>query len=96
MGKPSPKAPPQPEPTPAPEPVVKPTPKVEPTEVTEPASVNPKSAVGASTGTGYAGTGNKRTRTMLSGAGGLSGATPVRKPMLTGSLGTAYKTTLGG
>lgn len=94
MGKPSPQAQPQPTqlttPPPAPEP---PKPKLEPKEV-EKAAVDPKAAVGA-TGGGYKGTGNA-SRTTLTGARGLSGQTPVRRPMLTGSMGTAYKTTLGG
>jgi len=93
MGKPSPQAQPQPTPPPAPTPVEPPKPKVEPKEV-EKAAVDPKAAVGA-TGGGYKGTGNA-SRTTLTGARGLSGQTPVRKPMLTGSMGTAYKTTLGG
>tara|TARA_R110002020_G_scaffold336283_5_gene551468 strand:+ start:2088 stop:2387 length:300 start_codon:yes stop_codon:yes gene_type:complete len=99
MGKPSQQTQPQPEPQTTPTPVaepVKPEPKIEPIDATETASVSPKSAVGASAGGGYAGTGKKRTRTMLSGPGGLAGAAPVRRPMLTGSMGGAYKTTLGG
>lgn len=93
MGKPSPRQQPQPTPPPAPTPVEPPKPKVEPQEV-EQVSVDPKKAVGA-TGAGYKGTGNA-SRTTLTGARGLSGQTPVRRPMLTGSMGTAYKTTLGG
>ena len=93
MGKPSPRQQPQPTPPPAPTPFEPPKPKVEPQEV-EQVSVDPKKAVGA-TGAGYKGTGNA-SRTTLTGARGLSGQTPVRRPMLTGSMGTAYKTTLGG
>jgi len=92
MGKGSPRTPPpapQPAPTPPPEPVK----KVEPKEV-EAVAVDPKAAVGAAGG-GYKGTGNA-SRTTLTGARGLSGRAPVRRPMLTGSMGTAYKTTLGG
>lgn len=106
MGKPSPQAQPQPTPPPAPTPTAPPEPvkKVEPVEAVQPAEttaareatkkINPKAAVGAS-GTGYSGTGNA-SRTTLTGARGLRGMTPVRRPMLTGSMGTAYKTTLGG
>jgi len=93
MGKGSPRTPPpapQPAQTPPPAPV---KPKVEPKEV-EAVAVDPKAAVGAAGG-GYKGTGNA-SRTTLTGARGLSGRAPVRKPMLTGSMGTAYKTTLGG
>ena len=93
MGKPSPRQQPQPTPPPAQTPVEPPKPKVEPQEV-EQVSVDPKKAVGAAGG-GYKGTGNA-SRTTLTGARGLSGQTPVRRPMLTGSMGTAYKTTLGG
>ena len=95
MGKPSPRQQPQPTPPPAPTPTAPPEPvtKVEPQEV-ESVKVDPKAAVGAAGG-GYKGTGNA-SRTTLTGARGLSGQTPVRRPMLTGSMGTAYKTTLGG
>ena len=96
MGKPSPQAQPQPTPPPAPTPTAPPEPvkpKVEPQEV-EQVSVDPKAAVGAAGGA-YKGTG-RASRTTLTGARGLSGQTPVRRPMLTGSMGTAYKTTLGG
>jgi len=99
MGKNAPQAPPpapQPAPTPppAPDPVVKP--KVETVAPQETASVTPKNAVGASVGGGYSGTGKGKARTLLTGPAGAMGATPVRKPMLTGTLGSAYKTTLGG
>ena len=95
MGKPSPRQQPQPTPPPAPTPTAPPEPvtKVEPQEV-ERVSVDPKAAVGAAGGA-YKGTG-RASRTTLTGARGLSGQTPVRRPMLTGSMGTAYKTTLGG
>ena len=93
MGKPSPRQQPQPTPPPAPTPVEPPKPKVEPQEV-ESVKVDPKAAVGAAGGA-YKGTG-RSSRTTLTGARGLSGQTPVRRPMLTGSMGTAYKTTLGG
>ena len=95
MGKPSPRQQPQPTPPPAPAPTPPPEPvtKVEPQEV-EQVSVDPKAAVGAAGGA-YKGTG-RASRTTLTGARGLSGRTPVRRPMLTGSMGTAYKTTLGG
>ena len=95
MGKPSPRQQPQPTPPPAPTPTAPPEPvtKVEPQEV-EQVSVDPKKAVGAAGGA-YKGTG-RASRTTLTGARGLSGQTPVRRPMLTGSMGTAYKTTLGG
>ena len=96
MGKPSPRQQPQPTPPPAPAPTPPPEPvkpKVEPQEV-EQVSVDPKAAVGAAGGA-YKGTG-RASRTTLTGARGLSGQTPVRRPMLTGSMGTAYKTTLGG
>ena len=95
MGKPSPRQQPQPTPPPAPTPTAPPEPvtKVEPQEV-ESVSVDPKAAVGAAGGA-YKGTG-RASRTTLTGARGLAGQTPVRRPMLTGSMGTAYKTTLGG
>ena len=96
MGKPSPRQQPQPTPPPAPAPTPPPEPvkpKVEPQEV-EQVSVDPKAAVGAAGGA-YKGTG-RASRTTLTGARGLAGSTPVRRPMLTGSMGTAYKTTLGG
>ena len=95
MGKPSPRQHPQPTPPPAPTPTPPPEPvtKVEPQEV-ESVKVDPKAAVGAAGGA-YKGTG-RAARTTLTGARGLSGQTPVRRPMLTGSMGTAYKTTLGG
>ena len=95
MGKPSPRQQPQPTPPPAPTPTAPPetVTKVEPQEV-ESVKVDPKAAVGAAGGA-YKGTG-RASRTTLTGARGLSGQTPVRRPMLTGSMGTAYKTTLGG
>ena len=95
MGKPSPRQQPQPTPPPAPTPTAPPEPvtKVEPQEV-ESVKVDPKAAVGAAGGA-YKGTG-RASRTTLTGARGLSGQTPVRRRMLTGSMGTAYKTTLGG
>tara|TARA_E500000331_G_scaffold161494_1_gene156511 strand:- start:246 stop:524 length:279 start_codon:yes stop_codon:yes gene_type:complete len=92
MGKNAPQAPPpapQPAPTPPPDPVVKP-------KAAETEAVTPKTAIGASAQGGYSGTGKGKARTVLTGAGGAMGATPVRKPMLTGTLGSAYKTTLGG
>ena len=96
MGKPSPQAQPQPTPPPAPTPTAPPEPvkpKVEPQE-DERVKLDQKAAVGAAGGA-YKGTG-RASRTTLTGARGLSGQTPVRRPMLTGSMGTAYKTTLGG
>ena len=95
MGKPSPRQQPQPTPPPAPPPTPPPEPvtKVEPQEV-ESVKVDPKAAVGAAGGA-YKGTG-RASRTTLTGARGLAGQTPIRRPMLKGSMGTAYKTTLGG
>jgi len=88
---------PQPQTQPDPAPVTPPpAPRVDPVAPKETASVNPKSAVGASAGGGYAGTGKGKARTLLTGPAGDMGKTPIRKPMLTGTLGSAYKTTLGG
>jgi len=90
MGKNAPQAPPTaPAPTPPPDPVVKP-------KAAETEAVTPKTAVGSSAQGGYSGTGKGKARTVLTGAGGAMGGTPTRKPMLTGTLGSAYKTTLGG
>lgn len=93
MGKGSPQTQPQPEPVqqpPAPPPA---PPKVEPEK---PEPITPKSAVGSASQGGYAGTGKGRSRTVLTGPAGALGATPIRKPLLTGSMGSGTKTTLGG
>ncbi len=96
MGKGSPQTQPQPEPVqqpPAPPPAPKPTPIVEPEK---PEPITPKSAVGSTSQGGYSGTGKGRSRTVLTGPAGALGATPIRKPLLTGSMGSGTKTTLGG
>tara|TARA_A200000113_G_C8827527_1_gene342545 strand:- start:732 stop:1022 length:291 start_codon:yes stop_codon:yes gene_type:complete len=96
MGKGAPQTQPQPQSTPmqtAPPPAPPPAPKVEPVK---PEPVTPKDAVGSQSQGGYSGTGKGRSRTVLTGPGGALGATPIRKPLLTGSMGSGNKTTLGG
>ena len=95
MGKNAPQAPPpaaQQPPAPPP-PAPPPPPKVEPEK---PEPINPKSAVSSPGQGGYSGTGKGKSRTVLTGPAGALGATPVRRPLLTGSMGSGNKTTLGG
>tara|TARA_E500000081_G_C6072004_1_gene323453 strand:- start:507 stop:800 length:294 start_codon:yes stop_codon:yes gene_type:complete len=97
MGKGAPQTQPQPTPqqsAPAPTPPA-PPPPVEPVKP-EPVTVTPKGAVGATSQGGYSGTGKGKSRTVLTGPAGALGATPIRRPLLTGSMGSGTKTTLGG